>query len=222
MIRAMENNTDFKRNLLLAIFVSLLIGMNLLGGKLTSFWGISVSVSILMMPLTFLITDMVAEVYGAKVARQFVITGVISIVIVLAYTALFVVIPAHERYTFNDEYKTIFGASIRIMIASVIAFLVAQVHDIWAFEFWKRKTKGTKLWLRNNLSTIVSQAIDTFIFMMIAFYMLTPKFTFLFIIELSIPFYLFKILFAFLDTPLVYLGVRWLRGGKKEEQIEGK
>lgn len=216
----MEQTESFKKNLLLGTFCALLIGMNLLGGKLIALFGISVSVGIFMMPLTFLITDMVAEVYGPKVARQFVLIGVISIVLILIYTAIFVVLPPHERYTFNSEYQTIFGASIRILLASFIAFLFAQIHDVWAFEFWKKKTKGKMLWLRNNLSTMVSQAIDTFIFMMIAFYMLTPKFTFLFIIELSIPFYLFKILFALIDTPLVYLGVKWLRGGKKE--IESK
>ena len=62
-----------------------------------------------------------------------------------------------------------------------------------------------------NLSTIVSQLIDTFVFMMIAFYQLTPKFTFIFIIHLIIPYYLFKILFAIIDTPFVYLGVNWLK-----------
>lgn len=101
---------------------------------------------------------------------------------------------------------------MRIIIASITAFALAQFHDVWAFHFWKARTKGRFLWLRNNLSTIVSQAIDTFVFMMIAFYQITPKFTFEFVIALAIPFYLFKIAFAILDTPLVYLGVRWLRG----------
>lgn len=204
--------TDSKLSFLLGFFVSLVIGMNLLGGKITELFGVSVSVAIFMVPITFLITDIVAEVYGKKVSARFVYVGMISIVIMLAYTALFVALPAHERYTLNAEYTAIFGSSVRIMVASVIAFFLSQLHDIWAFEFLKRKTGEKFLWLRNNLSTFVSQAIDSLVFMFIAFYHVTPQFTALFVIELTIPYYLFKIFFAVLDTPFVYLGVRWLKG----------
>jgi len=105
---------------------------------------------------------------------------------------------------------------MRIMVASVIAFALAQLHDMWSFAYWKNKTHGKFLWLRNNLSTWVSQAIDTFVFMMIAFYHITDKFTLEFIIQLSIPYYLFKVSFAILDTPFVYLGVAWLKGNKNK------
>jgi len=202
---------DFKLHLLLGLFCGLLVGMNLLGGKITSLFGISVSVAIFMAPLTFLITDIVEEVHGRKITQNFVWAGMATIVVIFLYTALFVVLEPHARYSFNEEYKTIFGASLRMMIASVVAFFLAQTHDIWAFNFWKTKTKGKFLWLRNNLSTVVSQFIDTVVFMFIAFYNLTPKFTVAFIFSLIIPYYLFKVLFAVLDTPFVYLGVKWLR-----------
>lgn len=208
----MNNQIPFKLALLFGVFVSLLIGMNLLGGKITTLFGVSVSVAIFMVPLTFLITDIVTEVYGKKMTEKFVLVGVFSLLLTLIFTAIFVILEPHERYSFNEEYKTIFGTSLRFMIASMTAIILSQYHDIWAFEFWKNKTKGKFLWLRNNASTMVSQGIDTFVFMMIAFYGITSQFTVLFIIELAIPFYLFKVLFAVLDTPLVYLGVAWLRG----------
>ena len=212
--------THLKLQILLGIFVGLLIGMNLLGGKITTLFGISVSVGIFMVPLTYLITDIVEEVYGKKIAKHFVLAGVIALIMIFFYTALCVWLEPHDRYTeMNDAYTSIFNGSLRIMVASVVAFLLAQFHDVWAFEFWKKKTKGKMLWLRNNLSTFVSQGIDTFVFMMIAFYHVTPKFTFGFIISLAIPYYLFKIGFAVLDTPFVYLGVKWLRGGKEEEKV---
>ena len=207
--------TKPRLQLLFAIFIALLIGMNLLGGKITSLFGISVSVGIFMMPLTFLITDIVEEVYGKSTVKHFIIGGVVSLVIILLFTALFVILEPHARYTFNEEYKIIFGNSLRMIIASIVAFILSQVHDVIAFEWWKNKTKGKALWLRNNLSTIVSQLIDTFVFMMIAFYMITPDFTFAFIINLAIPFYLFKIGFALIDTPIVYLGVHWLKQENK-------
>lgn len=203
---------DSKLSLLLGLFISLIVGMNLLGGKITELFGVSVSVAIFMVPITFLITDIVAEVHGKEMSRRFVYIGVASIIIMLGYTALSVALPAHERYTLDSEYVAIFGSSVRIMVASVIAFFLSQLHDVWAFEFLKRKTHGKLLWLRNNLSTFVSQAIDSLVFMFVAFYQVAPQFTALFVLELTIPYYIFKISFAVLDTPFVYLGVRWLRG----------
>jgi uncharacterized integral membrane protein (TIGR00697 family) len=104
-------------------------------------------------------------------------------------------------------------------IASIVAFILSQYNDIITFEWLKNKTKWKHLWLRNNLSTMFSQFIDTFVFMMIAFYAVKPEYTLMFIISLCIPYYLFKVVFALLDTPLVYLWVKWL---KKWEIIDSK
>ena len=207
---------NMRLSILFGLFIGLLVGMNLLGVKIVTLLGVSVSVGIFMMPLTFLITDIVEEVHGKNVTKQFVITGILVLLVTFLFTASFVSLAPHERFALNnDAYTTIFGASIRIMLASLIAFTISQAHDMWAFNFWKKKTNGKFLWLRNNFSTYISQAIDTFIFMMIAFYMETPRFDFAFIISLSIPYYLFKIVFATLDTPLVYLGVWWLKKAEK-------
>ncbi len=200
--------------ILFALFIGILVGVNLLGGKIISLFGISVSVGIFMVPLTFLITDIVEEVYGKQIVKQFIIGGVFSLVIIFLYTSIFVILEPHERYGFNSEYKIIFGNSLRMIIASIIAFVLAQTNDMILFDWCKKKTKGKALWLRNNLSTIVSQSIDTFIFMIIAFYHLTSKFTFVFIIYLAIPYFSFKVLFALIDTPFVYWGVSWLKKGK--------
>jgi len=201
-----------KLSLLLALFIGLLIGMNLLGGKLISFFGISVSVGIFMMPITFLITDIVSEVYGKKVVKQFIIHGLIVLAMIFVFTAIFVVLEPNARFADNnDAYKTVFGGSLRMVIASMVAFVLAQTHDMWAFEKIKNKTNGKMLWLRNNLSTMGSQLIDSIVFIFIAFYAVTPMFTVPFIISLIIPFYIVKVAFAILDTPFVYLGVKWLR-----------
>jgi hypothetical protein len=106
---------------------------------------------------------------------------------------------------------TIFQNSSRVILASILAFVISQMHDIWAFDFWKKKTQGKYLWLRNNLSTAVSQFIDTTIFIFLAFYQITPKFDFDFMWQLILPYYAVKLILAFIDTPFVYLGVRWLK-----------
>lgn len=202
---------SFKLSVLLGLFSALLIAVNYLGIKVVSLFGVATSVGIFLVPFTFLITDIVSEVYGKPVARKFVLSAMISLLVVLAATAAFVNIAPHERFEINDEYQAVFGASLRIIFASLVAFGLSQVHDVWAFHFWKRKTRSRLLWLRNNLSTMGSQAIDTLVFMFLAFYGVSPKFDALFVLQLAWPYYLFKIGFAALDTPLVYAGVRWLR-----------
>lgn len=211
---------SFKLNLLLGLFVGLIVAVNLIGVKVVTILGVSTSVGIFMIPFTFLITDIIEEVYGQKKVNEFIAIAVIALILALIATTVFVHLPPADRYVeSNDSYKTVFGASIRIMIASIVAFTLSQLHDAWMFNLLKKKTKGRFLWLRNNASTMLSQAIDTLIFMFLAFYLVTPTFTAGFIIGLAIPYYLLKISFAALDTPFVYLGVKWLKRGSEDQPV---
>ena len=175
-----------------AIFVAGFLAANTLGTKITTILGVSVSVGIFAYPLTFMITDAVAEVYGKQKAKQIVWGALIAQLLVLLLILISIKMPPSERYTLNTEYTKIFSSSIRMIIASLIAFIVSQTYDIWAFDFWKRKTKGRFLWLRNNLSTFTSQAIDTLLFMFIAFYGITAKFDTAFGSWVFLCFYMFR------------------------------
>ncbi len=206
--------------LLLGLFVGALAAANLLGSKIATFWGITVSVGIFAYPLTFLITDGIAEVYGKKKTWNFVWAGFLSQVMIFLFVLLSIKLPPASRYAFNTEFVTIFSMSLRMIVASVVAFLFSQFHDIWAFHFWKKVTKGKYLWLRNNLSTVVSQLIDSLLFMFIAFYQMTPKFTAAFVISITIPYWILKIVMALLDTPFVYLIVSWLKKGEDKEESD--
>jgi len=220
----MNLSLNLKTNILLGLFVGSLIAANLIGLKVANFYLFDASVGILLFPILFLVTDIIEEVHGKKKAKEFVIVGFAALIIVLIVTVIAVLLPFADRSLVKEEYTNIFGTTIRIFIASITAFLIAQLHDVWAFNFWKEKTKGKYLWLRNNLSTIVSQLIDTTLFMFIAFYGVTlnswfdpvnSKFTIIYLFELIIPYWLVKILFALGDTPFCYLGVRWLRNSKE-------
>ncbi len=209
----------YKLTLLTAIFVGGLLASNTLGSKVTTLFGIAVSVGIFAYPLTFMMTDAIAEVYGKKKAKQVVWAALIAQVLVLILTFISIKLPPAGRYHLNEQYVLVFSGSLRMIIASLIAFTVSQTYDIWAFEWFKKKTKGKMLWLRNNLSTMSSQAIDTLLFMFIAFYGINDKFTVSFILQLCLSYWLFKILFALLDTPFVYLLVKWLRQPGKTEDV---
>ena len=203
---------ELRLTVLTGLFVSFLIAMNVLGGKIIPFGPFSVSVAFLIVPWSFLVTDIVEEVYGKKKARELVIAGVISLIIFLGFIVLFVALPPASRFRNNEEYATIFGTSARIVFASIIAFLLSQFHDVWSFWLIREKTKKKFLWLRTNVSTLVSMIIDTFVFMFLAFYMLTPMFTFWFVIQMIIPYLIFKMIWGVASTPLVYAGAKWLRG----------
>lgn len=193
------------------LFINFLIGMNILGGKIIPLGPFSVSVAFLIVPWSFLVTDIVEEVYGKKKAKELVTAGVISLIIFLVFILLFVALPPASRFKQNSEYTAIFGTSARIVFASITAFLLSQFHDVWSFWLIKKRTKNKFLWLRTNVSTIVSMIIDTFVFMFLAFYMLTPMFTFWFVIQMIIPYLIFKMIWGVASTPLVYIGANWLR-----------
>lgn len=208
MIKISQDN---KVLFLQALFITSLMLANIMGAKIYNLGPITVSVTIWLMPLTFLITDILEEVKGKTIANNLVWTTAA----VLLFSYLFIqwavwVTPA-ERYTSNEAFVSIFQNSARFFLASIVAFLISQMHNIWSFNFWKEKTHGKFLWLRNNLSTIVSQFIDTVIFMFLAFYHIAPKFDAAFVWQLILPYYALKLILSLIDTPFVYLGVRWLK-----------
>jgi uncharacterized integral membrane protein (TIGR00697 family) len=207
---------DYKLHLLLTVFISSLLLGNLLGSKLISVFGIVTSVGLFGYPVTFLITDIVEEVKGKEVTRVFVHAGFLTLCIAVFFVFFSTRFPPAAQYTGNEAFNSVFSSSLRVIVASLTAFLISQYHDLWAFNFWKQKTSGKYLWLRNNLSTITSQLIDSLVFMFVAFYHQTPELGTAFIFSMAMPYWVLKVGFALLDTPFVYLGVRWLSSGLED------
>lgn len=194
--------------LLVGIFTAGLLTANVISTKIFTWHGITITVGILLYPVTFAITDVVSECYGKEISKKVVWTGFFANVLMLFFLWLGGALPPAPFWRYQEAYEVILGAVPRITIASLIAYIVSQTHDVWAFHFWKDKTGGKHLWLRNNLSTIVSQAIDTIIFIGIAFIGTMPwrALGVMMLIQ-----YIMKFIFALLDTPFVYWLVAWVR-----------
>jgi len=179
------------------------LDINILGVKL-----FELSVGILPYPLTFLITDLISEIYGRKKADQVVITGIFASIFSILLILISSYVPAIEASPIDDEtFNSVFLNAPLAVLASMLTYLFAQFIDIRIYHFWKKLTKGKHLWLRNNFSTFTSQFIDTFtiVSLLILFGILPEdKFT-----VLIISGFLFKVIVAILDTPLLYLFV-WL------------
>ncbi|MGE4463757.1 queuosine precursor transporter [Sphaerochaeta sp.] len=200
-----------KELFLFALYITGMIVVNTVGSKIISLFGVRVSVGIFFMPVLFLVTDIVGEVKGHEHATLFVRYSIIMLVILFAVTGLFIKIAPHPSWQLQEQYQQIFGMSMRMSLASLVSFAVSQTVDVNIFLLFKKLSNGRMLWLRNNLSTMTSQFIDTVIFMFIAFYHMTPTFTAAYVFSLIIPYWLFKVLFALIDTPFCYLGVQWLK-----------
>lgn len=204
-------NSEKKEMILFALFITSMVIVNTIGTKIISLFNIRLSVGIFFVPILFVVTDIIGEVKGKKRALFFVRTSIMMLIFMFLMVALCVVIEPHPSYTLNDEYRAIFGSTLRMTIASLISFTISQSIDVIIFSFVKKITKEKHLWIRNNISTMISQLVDTTIFMFVAFYHIAPKFDAVYIISLIIPYWGFKIIFALLDTPLCYLGVNWLK-----------
>ena len=195
---------------LIALFVTFVVLTNTIGVKLFTLFGVTLPVSILWYPLTFLITDIVSEAYGASRARYLVLTGFGMSLLLLVFSLIGVRLPAASFYALDQDYRNIFGPVWRLLFASMAAYLLAQMIDVQLFHFWKRLTRGKHLWLRNNGSTMVSQLVDTFVVNTIFLYKNPTVFSGslgdLMGVILSV--YVVKIVIAAADTPLCYLGVR--------------
>jgi len=192
----------------LTLYLTSLFASNTLGGKLMPFlFGAQLSVAVFCFPIVFIMTDVIGEVYGKKMARAFVYAGFISVLLFILYSAISLVVPWGSRALWmQDGYNQIFGLSVRMSIASLLAYFIGEYQDVFAFFFFKAKFGSKYFWLRSNLSNIWSQFLDSAIFMFVAFLGIYPVKTILLII---IPWWIYKVVMGFLYTPFSYLGL-WL------------
>ncbi|MFO7862895.1 MAG: queuosine precursor transporter [Salinivirgaceae bacterium] len=158
---------------------------------------------------SFLATDILSENYGKKEAGKAVWIGFFSLVsmtMLMNIALLFEPLGDTFSHSVHDSISTIFSFMPRIVIASFLAYLISQKHDVWAYHVLAKKFSGRKnIWIRNNLSTMVSQLIDSVIFTLIAFYGVYETNV---LIEIVITTYLLKWVVAAADTPFVYIANR--------------
>jgi len=194
----------------LAVYLASLFAANTLGLKIVPFlFGLHVSVAVFSFPFVFLTTDVIGEVYGKRMAKLFVLAGFISTALFVIYSFISIALPWDPAGEWvHESYNTVFGISVRIAIASLIAFAIAEYQDVISFFFFKATIGAKYFWLRSNLSNLWSQFLDTVIFMVIAFAGVYPTPV---LIRIIITWWLFKVAMGFVYTPLSYLGLRLLR-----------
>jgi uncharacterized integral membrane protein (TIGR00697 family) len=205
---------------LAALFITSLVVSNLIFQKFFYWYpfemtigGIKLfelSVGILPYPITFLVTDLISEIYGQKKANQVVVAGIFASFFSISIILISDLVPAIPSSPIDDQtFSNVFSLSGLAVLASMLAYLFAQFIDIKIYHFWKKLTNGKMLWLRNNFSTFSSQIIDTVT--VITLLCLFEVLSWDIFLGLVISGVLFKILVAFLDTPLLYFFVYLFR-----------
>ncbi|THB78750.1 MAG: VUT family protein [Desulfobacteraceae bacterium] len=180
--------------------------------KLVELFGITATLGNIVYASSFLVTDILSELYGKKEARKAVFIGLFSLVAMTALMNLALVFtPAPDDFA-QESLATIFGFMPRIAGASLIAYLLSQTHDVWAYDFWRSRFPSQGfLWLRNNASTMVSQFIDSTVFTLLAFAGVFPLGT---LVEIFWTTYLLKWVVGAADTPFIYIARHWFNQGK--------
>lgn len=205
---------------LAALFVTSLVVSNLIfqkffywhpfNGTLFGSQLFELSVGILPYPITFLITDLISEIYGKKKANQVVVAGIFSSFFSMGILLMADAVPALENSPIDDAtFEKVFSLSPLAVLASMLAYLAAQFIDIKIYHFWKQLTQGRMLWLRNNFSTFTSQFLDTFLVVsLLSIFNILPWNLFW---GLVLSGFLFKVIVALFDTPILYVLVAWFR-----------
>ena len=203
---------------LAGLFITSLVVSNLIFQKFFYWYPIDIeildnklfelSVGILPYPITFLITDLISEIYGKKKANDVVITGIFASFFSITILLISEAVPAIENSPISDEeFKKVFSVSSIAVFASMLAYLIAQLVDIRIYHFWKKLTKGKLLWLRNNFSTFSSQFIDSSLVIGLLCFFDILSWDLFWGLVLSA--FIFKVLVALFDTPFLYFFV-WL------------
>ncbi|HUQ84816.1 MAG TPA: queuosine precursor transporter [Candidatus Limnocylindrales bacterium] len=211
-----------KLDFLISLYIFCICVAELMGGKVFHLFKIgsfplNASVAIFTLPIIFSINDIITEVYGKERARSVVRSGLVMVALIFLFVLLATNLPPSMRFQAKEQaYDTIFGLTARFAFASLTAFTIAEFMDIYVFSKIREKLGKGKLWLRTNASNIISQFIDTTIFITLAFYAVDKPFgnNFPFLAGIILPYWLLKCFMSIIETPLVYLGVRWLKKDK--------
>jgi len=223
-LRESDKSEDRSFILLVSIFVGALVISSILASKIITIFRLFVPAGVLAYCITFVATDVISEIWGRERAGRVVFSGFVALLVTFLLIRLALLWDAapiwrgQEAFSSvlgsgQEAFSSVLGSTSRIIAASLVAYLASQYHDVWAFHVWRKATRERHLWLRNTASTVVSQFIDTLIFITIAFYGTIP------VIPLIEGQYVIKVLIALLDTPFVYLAVILIRRGFS---LEGK
>jgi len=203
----------FGRDGLLGCIILSILLANLQGPKLTTIFGLQTSLGVIFYSSIFFATDLLSEKYGRAMANRAVLIGFsVSCILVLMLSIALLFLPSIDPETaefsnrIQKSFENILNFTPRFVFGSLLAYLISQSLDVWLFHWIRKKTAGRMLWLRNNGSTMISQAVDTLIYSLVVWWGVVELST---AIQLGLVKYGFKLAIAAIDTPFIYWAISW-------------
>jgi len=181
-------------------FHASLVAANVVAVKIVGLGPLFVPAGVLAYSITFPLADVITEVWGRKKARVVINAGIVTQLLVWVLISIAIALAPAAFWPNQAAYALVLGQSNRIILGSLVAYYISQHVDVWLFSLLKTLLRERHLWLRNNVSTMAAQTVDTVIFIGIAFYGL-PGYPILAMILTQL---LVKYVIAALDTPVVY------------------
>jgi queuosine precursor transporter len=200
--------------LVASIFITCLITANIIAVKLVDIAGLIVPAAIIIFPVSYIVGDILTEVYGYRRARRVIWLGFICNLLAVVAIVIGQALPAAGFWDAQAAYERILGYTPRLLIASFVAFLVGEFANAYVLSRMKVATRGRWLWARTIGSTIVGEGLDSVIFIFIAFWGTSPESA---LFSAMLTQWLFKVGYETIATPITYLVVNFI---KRREGID--
>ena len=215
-----KNNKIFKEAyslyfvLITVTSIVLLLISNITSTKIFSIWKILLPTSALLFPLTYIIGDVIAEVYGYKKAKFVILLGFSFNAFMVLFFMLTIKLPPASTWSLQKEYSAILGTTPRMFVASLSAMLIGSLSNAFTLNVIKKMTNGKYLWMRTIGSTIIGELLDTLIFVLIAFIGIIPSSS---IITMIISQYFWKVGYETIATPITYKVINYYKKLENKE-----
>lgn len=197
-----------------ALYLTCLLVSNLVAGKLTAFWGVTLPAAVVLFPLAYILGDIFTEVYGFRRTKQMIWLGFSCNFLASAGYLLALALPYPDFWQNQEAYQTVLSVTPRLLLASLAGYLVGEFSNAVVLSWLKVRTQGRMLWLRTILSTLLGEAADTLLFITIAFHGTIPTKV---LLQMIVAQYLFKVCYEILFTPITYWCVAAV---KKVEKLD--
>lgn len=204
-------------SLLAGLFTANLVITNILNTKLFDFFGFVFPAGIVTFPLSFLAADVLTEVYGYRVTRQIIWSGFIALLVMAAAAIAAIHLPAASFWNLQDSFQAVLQQVPRIVVASILAYWGGEFCNSYVLARSKVATEGRGMWLRFVTSTMAGQAVDTLVFMTVAFAGVYPASD---MVRLFVSSWLFKVIWEILALPISVPFTRWLKVVESEDYFD--
>jgi uncharacterized integral membrane protein (TIGR00697 family) len=204
----MEDIMDKKLVVLASFFVTSLVLSNIISSKLMIVAGFVLPVGVILFPISYIIGDVLAEVFGYRVTRFVILLGFVCNLFAVFVIWLAIMAPPAPVYEDQLEFTTVLGFTPRLLVASFIAYLIGEIANAKVMVYLKKVTSGRWLWTRTVSSTVIGQGLDSLIFITIAFWGIIPLPV---LTSMILAQWLFKVAYEAVATPITYLVVAKVR-----------